>query len=297
MKEKIISFILNTIKPPRIYFVIGSILLIVLFSLAFRPDPVQVEIKKVHVGTFKKVIEEDGITRVKEKYTVYSPVNGVLRRIHKEAGDIVKEGDLLAVIDWDLKREIKSPVSGRILSIYRESSGPVEMGRPLLDIGDIKNLEVVSEILTSEVVPLSVGNEVELTEWGGVNIIGKIERIEPSAIKKVSALGVEEQRTKIIIKFPVPDAMGEGYKVRCKITAFSKENSLLVPTGALFKEKSEWKVFAVSSGKATKKKVEITERSRDESIIQSGLTEGEEVIVYPGENVKEGVSVRGIETN
>ena len=294
MKEKLIKTVSEIIKPPRIYFFAAGIIFLFLLSLAFRPDPIQVEIKKVHRGTFKKMVEEDGITRVKEKYTVYSPVNGVLRRIHKEAGDIVKEGELLAVIDWDLKREIKSPVSGRILSIYRDSSGPVEMGRPLLDIGDIKNLEVVSEILTSEVVSISVGNEVEITEWGGENIIGKMERIEPSAIKKISALGVEEQRTKVIIKFPVPNAMGEGYKVRCRITAFSKENELLVPTGALFREKSDWKVFSVSSGKAIKKKVEISDRSREETIVKSGLSEDEEVIVYPGENVKEGVSVRGI---
>ncbi len=76
---------------------IGALLLGVLWW-AFRPQPVLVELAEVSEGPFEQTIEEDGKTRVRERYVVSAPLAGKMQRITLKAGDTVMEGDTLAII-------------------------------------------------------------------------------------------------------------------------------------------------------------------------------------------------------
>jgi HlyD family secretion protein len=67
-------------------------------ALALRPKPVPVDLASVVRGPLSVVVEESGVTRVKDRYVVSAPVNGNLARITLEPGDSVKEGDVLAEI-------------------------------------------------------------------------------------------------------------------------------------------------------------------------------------------------------
>ena len=66
--------------------------------LAFRPRPVPVETEQVMRGRFEAVVEEDGRTRVRERYVVSAPVAGRVLRLGVRAGDTVGRGDLVAEI-------------------------------------------------------------------------------------------------------------------------------------------------------------------------------------------------------
>ncbi|KQT10844.1 efflux RND transporter periplasmic adaptor subunit [Ramlibacter sp. Leaf400] len=65
---------------------------------AFSPRPVAVETAAVHSGRFEQGIEEDGRTRVKDRYTVSVPVASRLTRIVLREGDRVRAGDTVAVL-------------------------------------------------------------------------------------------------------------------------------------------------------------------------------------------------------
>jgi HlyD family secretion protein len=65
---------------------------------AFRPQPVLVELAEVTQGRFEQTIEEDGKTRVRERYVVSAPLAGKMQRITLKAGDAVREGDTVAMI-------------------------------------------------------------------------------------------------------------------------------------------------------------------------------------------------------
>ena len=65
---------------------------------AFSPRPVQVEIATVKVGRFEQSIEEDGRTRLKDRFTVSAPVAARLARIALREGDAVAAGDTVAVL-------------------------------------------------------------------------------------------------------------------------------------------------------------------------------------------------------
>lgn len=273
------------------YGVIGLVLL-GLIALAYRKPVTDVQTAKVTRNSFEAYSEEEGVTRVKEKFIVYSPVSGVLFRINKHAGDKVKKGEIITSIMMDYRRNIVSPAAGTLLKVYRESEGPIEMGAPLFEVGDVNNLEIVSEILTKEATDIRPGNDVEVSGWGGDPLPGKVRLVEPAAFTKVSSLGVEEQRVRVLIDFKPPQIIAEGYQVRCRIIHKKVSNVLLVPVSALFREQDKWATFTVQKGKALKKYVAASYMSPVSAVITEGLTEGTEVILYPPEGIKDGLKVK-----
>jgi HlyD family secretion protein len=64
----------------------------------FRPVPVPVETTRISRGTFVLTVEDDGVTRVRDRYVVTAPVAGLLLRPALRAGDPVARGDAVAVI-------------------------------------------------------------------------------------------------------------------------------------------------------------------------------------------------------
>lgn len=65
---------------------------------AFRPAPVPVELATVTRGSFQAAVEEDGKTRIRNRYVVSSPLTGRLLRPDLKAGDAVKAGARVATL-------------------------------------------------------------------------------------------------------------------------------------------------------------------------------------------------------
>jgi HlyD family secretion protein len=68
------------------------------FAWLFRPAPVDVDISRVERGVFTELVEEDGVTRVRDRFVLAAPVSGVLLRPQLRAGDRVARGDVVAMI-------------------------------------------------------------------------------------------------------------------------------------------------------------------------------------------------------
>lgn len=66
-----------------------ALLFVAALIAAFRPAPSPVEIAQVTRGPLRDVLEEEGRTRLRERYLVSAPVSGYLRRIPLKAGDPV----------------------------------------------------------------------------------------------------------------------------------------------------------------------------------------------------------------
>ena len=226
---------------------------VVVWSLI--PRPLSVEMGTVVIGDFEQRVVEDGRTRIKEKYVVSSPVDGVLPRIHWNPGDKVQKGQKLVTIKWDYDRVVHAPAAGDILRIVTKDEGFIYKGKPILEIGDPTSLEIVVDVLTANAILLQIGNPVAIANWGGPKPLeGKIVRIEPSAFTKVSALGVDEQRVNVVIEITSPREqwvnLGDHFQVECRILVKRKEQVLTVPTGALFQKGGKWSVFRVQDGSA-----------------------------------------------
>lgn len=191
---------------------------------------------------------------------------------------------------------IESPIDGSILAVLHESAGVVQPGQPLLRIGDPASLEIVAEVLTDDAVRMKPGMPVELERWGGDRtLFGEVRRIEPSAFTKVSALGVEEQRTQVIIDLTSPraqwSAMGHGYRVEARFIVWREAATLRVPNGALFKVGETSAVFVVRDGRARIQRVEMGRRGEHHTQILSGLEAGKAVIAHPDNAIEDDARV------
>ncbi|MGV8080575.1 MAG: efflux RND transporter periplasmic adaptor subunit [Syntrophales bacterium] len=191
-----------------------------------------------------------------------------------------------------------SPVSGRVFRIYRESEGAVQQGEPLLDLGNQADLEVRVEVLSSDAVQLRKGMRVEFKRWGGEQpLLGTIRIVEPAGFTKISSLGVEEQRTLVLVDITSPpeqwQALGDGFRLDTTFIVWEGKDILQVPASALFRSGQDWAVFVADSGRAVKRIVQVGKRSGLAAEILSGLKEGEKVIARPDDTVKEGGKVKG----
>lgn len=70
----------------------------VLVWAAYRPRPIDVETAAVAEGRFEHVIEEDGQLRLRQRYLVTAPTAAQLQRPTLKVGDVVKAGDVVAVL-------------------------------------------------------------------------------------------------------------------------------------------------------------------------------------------------------
>lgn len=191
--------------------------------------------------------------------------------------------------------EITSPVRGTVLRVHAESEGVVGPGAPLLELGDLRSLEVVADLLTSDAVNVSSGDIVRLEQWGGNGALdGRVRRVEPSAFTKVSALGVEEQRVLVVIDPKLGETwkgLGDGYRVAARIVVWRGDDVLKVPANATFRHRNGWAVFTMEDGKAAVRTIEIGHRTGVEVEIKSGIEEGARVIVHPSDGIVDGTLV------
>lgn len=65
----------------------------------FRSQPQPVDLAKVAKGQMQVIVEEEGITRVKDRFVISAPVAGYMRRILLKEGDTIKKGQVVARIE------------------------------------------------------------------------------------------------------------------------------------------------------------------------------------------------------
>jgi len=376
----------------------GAVLLAALIVAGMWPQPVPVELAAVSRGVLRATVNEEGRTRIKQRYTVSAPVGGQLRRITLNPGDPVQAGQtVVAMIDpvsptlldarsraaaearrdaasanvekaraahdfaaKELKRfeklsqqqtisteeldsaqwrevsalrelavaegalrqaaaeltefgssaggglggssvptEVRSPAGGRVLRVLQESARVVTAGTPLLEVGDPADLEVVIEVLSRDGAAITPGTPVLLEQWGGGEALqARVRLVEPAAFTKVSALGVEEQRVNVIADLVTsPEqrrTLGDSFRVEARIVMWEAADVLKVPAGAVFRLGPQWQTFIVVDGRARLRAVQVGRSSGLETQVLQGLQEGDLVILYPGDRVRDRQRVKGV---
>ncbi|HXU07683.1 MAG TPA: efflux RND transporter periplasmic adaptor subunit [Blastocatellia bacterium] len=188
---------------------------------------------------------------------------------------------------------LRSPVRGRVLRVIEKSERVVTSGTPIVVVGDPRKLEVVVDLLSTDAVKVRPGAAMLLENWGGeAPIRARVRTVEPSAFTKVSALGIEEQRTNIVADFvDPPGPLGDGYRVEARIVIWEADGVLKIPSSALFRHGDGWSCFVVENGKAIRRDVEIGHRSQFEAEVLSGINEGAPIIVHPTNQIGDGAKV------
>jgi len=377
----------------------------VLLMYAFITPAAQVELARVTRGPLEVTVNEDGKTRIKERYIVVAPLGGELLRIERHVGDVVKAGEtVLAVIEppdpslldsrsqaeaearvkaaearlehakallsraqashayavveharvekllptktatreaydeavhllrtaaedvrageftvriaefelemaeaalsrtkpdalsADTRLEVRSPIDGQVLRVFRESEGLLAPGTQLMELGDTNNLEVEVDVLSSDAVRIPGGGKMYLEHWGAAQpLLAHVRLVEPQAFLKVSALGVEEQRVNVIADFvdaaEARGRLGDAYRVEARIVIWHGDNVLKTNAGAIFRYAGGWAVYRAVSGRARLTEVKIGHSNGLETEILDGVREGDNLIAYPSDQIRDGVRI------
>lgn len=192
---------------------------------------------------------------------------------------------------------LTAPISGKVLRTMQESESVIAAGSAILEIGDTdEDLEIVAELLSTDAVAVSPGDEVLIEKWGGGRTLqGEVERVEPWGFTKFSALGVEEQRVNTIIRFVDPPErrgrLGHGFRVEVRIVTWKDDRALHVPSSALFREGRQWAVLRLDGHRVRKTVVEAGHNNGFEAEILDGLEAGDRVVLYPGAELTDGSRV------
>ena len=221
---------------------------------------------------------------------------------------------------------VRAPVAGRVLRVLQGSEAAVALGTPLIEIGNTQRMEIVTELLTTEALAAKPGSRVIIERWGGPSALeGRVRSVEPAAFTKVSALGVEEQRVRVLIDIASPpsdwQALGDGYRVSVRIVTLSEANAVQVPVSAVFPLPSasitagnaagktsaaavdgvarataptRFAVFVADNGRARQTIVELGARNGSAAWIRSGISTGQQVIAYPPASVRDGLRVAAL---
>ena len=191
--------------------------------------------------------------------------------------------------------DVTAPVSGRVLRVVRESAGVVQPATPLFELGDPARLEIVSDLLTADAVRLRPGARATVMRWGGAPLAAHVRLVEPSAVTRVSALGVEEQRAAVVLDLDEPtdkwSALGDGYRVEVRIVVAEQKNALSLPLGAVFRHEAGWATYVIRGDVAKLAPVELGARSEAEVEVKRGLSDGERVVLHPSERVSDGTRI------
>jgi HlyD family secretion protein len=186
--------------------------------------------------------------------------------------------------------QVRSPVAGRVLRVLHESAGPVTAGTPLVEVGDITNIEIAADFLTTDALAVQPGASAMIRDWGnGPPLAARVRRIDPAAFTKVSPLGLEEQRVTVVLDLvePQPVTFGHDYHVNVAIVVWTGNAVLTVPSTALFRVGDDWAVFAVRNNRAQLTRVVAGRSDGTRTVIERGFAAGDAVVVQPSDALQD----------
>jgi HlyD family secretion protein len=192
---------------------------------------------------------------------------------------------------------VTSPASGVVTRLLQQSERTVTIGTQLVEIGDTSGLEAAIEFLSQDAVKIRPGQKAAIYNWGGpAEIRAQVRRVEPQGFTKISALGVEEQRTLVILQFTGTSeswvGLAPGYRVWGRVYLHEMPDAVLAPIGALVRDRGEWAVFCVDRNRAHLQRVTVKTMTDREVEITNGVGAGDVVVLYPSDEVHEAVRVR-----
>jgi HlyD family secretion protein len=192
--------------------------------------------------------------------------------------------------------DVVAPAAGQVLRVMHESEGVVASGTALLEVGDPAALEIAADLLTVDAVRVRPGMPALIDHWGGPRpLAARVRYVEPSGFTKLSALGVEEQRVRVVLDLVDPatqwQSLGDNFRVEVHVVTWQGDSVLRVPALALFRRADGWAAFVVDHGRLRERRLEVGEQSPEAAEVRGGATEGELVVLRPGESLREGMRV------
>ena len=190
---------------------------VVTLVLAWMPEPVPVELGIVTRGPMEVTVDEDGRTRVKDRYIVSAPLAGTLARVALKAGDTVSAGQVVArvvpaaapLLDPRSRVEAEGRLAAARAAL-RQADAAVERARAAREFA-AREAERQQTLLRAGASSAQVADAAELASRM------RAEELASATFgRRVAAADVEVARA-ALLRLEQPRGGGDGFVVRAPI--------------------------------------------------------------------------------
>jgi HlyD family secretion protein len=189
---------------------------------------------------------------------------------------------------------ITAALDGTVLAVSAAVNQPAVAQVPLAIVGDLEHLVVVAEVNEVDAGKLAQGQTVKISgaTLGDREFGGKVISVSPIAQAQPSLQGNQTTvQAKVQLDQSDP-ALKPGFSVSLTVITSSKPNVLQMPQEAVFTQDKLKYVYIVNQGTLSQKQV-TTGITGDINVeILSGINEGDQVVLNPSKNLREGLKVR-----
>lgn len=195
------------------------------------------------------------------------------------------------------KTVLHAEMDGVVTAVEVALGDYVQPGTRLITIGDTEQLEVTAGVSEGDSGRLRPGQKVKVTtaaqpdrEYSGI-----LQSVSPGAVESKTAERGSQIEVPVIVKIDGDtEGLRPGYTVDLSIATVDRDSALVVPYEAVVEKEGVKKVFVVENQVARLREVTIGVDSALSTEILSGLSEGETVVVGPGEELLDGSPVKEV---
>lgn len=225
------------------------------------------------------ILQEENNIQIVQKEN--SPVNGTNEYYSAMQESISTQ---IQALEYEKsKGDLYSPVNGTVKAVNIKEGAFVASGTPVVELFSEGDYIIETYVSTKDINDIKLNMNVEcILETNKKDLVfkGVVKKIAPAAVSKVSTLGLEEQRIKVTIKPELKNIpVRSGYDLDIRFTTLQRENSIFITKSAVFPYNDGKAVWVINGSKAYIQPVKTGLEDNKDIIIESGLKEGDLVIL------------------
>lgn len=255
----------------------------------------EVVIEEVRRGYIAQTLSYTGNIAGDEQVTVH-PIEetGRLIKYLVKEGDIVKKGQVIALVDRSIKgmefrdAKITSPISGTVGMLFLDKGAMVAPQIPIAMIADINRVKIKIQVIEKDLAKVHKGQSVVITvdAYPGEKFRGKLEQLSPFVDPMTRTVEGE-----IIVPNP-GHLLKPGMFARIELITEEHTNTIVVPEKTVIEKDGERVVFVLKGEHAEIREVETGIENKRSIEILKGLKIGEKVIILGNYGLQNGAKVR-----
>ena len=319
---------LKTNKKNKIGFASISLILIISLSILFasckkqenlqrKENPISVLVAAPIKQNLNEYLDLSAEIKAIKEVEISSDVPGKIANILKYEGSFVRKGETIALIDRFViganysYAPARTPIAGYVTTTYMAVGASIAASTPIANVADISQLEVEIQVPERSITGVELGQTVFIRVPSSPN-----KEIEAKITKRDYAVNPSTRTLMVKALIDNKDRLLlPGMFSDVSILLNSADNVFVIPNSSVFSDDTGKNyIFVVkedsavprdgnisdnsdSQYRAYTREVNILFTSKDKVALSSGLEEGEEVVMFGREFLKDGSLINRIEND
>jgi RND family efflux transporter MFP subunit len=186
---------------------------------------------------------------------------------------------------------VRCPFTGQLAERMVDVGQSVGPSVPLARLVNVDKLKLTINVSSSQLGQIAVGHQVALSDpdLPSNSVLGKVSRLGVAADPQTRTFPVE------LVTENAGDVLRPGQVVEARIEFAVHKNVLVVPIEAVTTMDGAESVFVVADGAARRVPVQLGIQSEGRTVVEEGLSPGDEVVVVGGDGLEDGSLVETID--